>query len=131
MGDMNWRILDRASYRAKVEKILIGHENNVPTVYLDHKGIPTIGAGRTLVVQVGGKWVVSQGRSIEGVEMLEQVTGNKLTLDQHQMLQQAADNLNAKGPARRGHLAGGCHHPADEPVHLSGVAAAKHQTGPA
>lgn len=105
MGKMKWRVLKPEEYRAKVEAIIITNEDNVPSVYLDEKGIPTAGPGKALVVNVNRKWVVSQGRPVEGVEILEATTGKKITPEQRQMLQTAADNLNRYGSGQRAYEA--------------------------
>jgi GH24 family phage-related lysozyme (muramidase) len=97
MNKMKWRVLREEEYLAKVEKVITRHEGNVTSVYIDDTGIPTVGPGKALVVNVNKKWVVSQGRSVEGVETLEASIGKKLTLEQMEMLQQAADNLNQYG----------------------------------
>ncbi|MFO0500439.1 MAG: hypothetical protein ACK5YK_02005 [Pseudomonadota bacterium] len=94
---MKWRVLKEDEYRAKVEKVITRHEGNVPSVYIDNTGIPTVGPGKALVVNVNKRWVVSQGRSVEGVETLEASLGKKLTPEQMNMLQTAADNLNRYG----------------------------------
>lgn len=103
MGKMKWRILKESEYRKKVEKVVIKHEGNYPVVYLDSKGIPTTGPGKALVVngvdkKTGErKWVVAEGRAVEGVNILESTTGKPLTTVQRQSLQTAADNMNKYG----------------------------------
>jgi hypothetical protein len=46
MSKMKWRVLRESEYRAKVEKIIQKHEGDVPSVYLDKDGIPTVGIGK-------------------------------------------------------------------------------------
>lgn len=85
MGKMKWRVLKDSEYRKKIEKVVIKHEGNYPVVYLDEKGIPTTGPGKALVVhgvdkKTGErKWVVAEGRPVEGVNILEATTGKPLT----------------------------------------------------
>lgn len=105
MAKIKWRVLDKTTYRQKVEKVIVKHESDAPRVYLDPVGIPTAGPGKALVVRGRDKWVVSEGRPVEGVNMMESVRGQKLTDDQYQKLQKAADNLNKYGPGDKAYQA--------------------------
>ncbi len=106
MEKIKWRVLDEQTYRQKVENMVINHEKDAPRVYLDYTGVPTVGPGKALVVRGSGdKWVISEGRSIEGVNMLEAVRGTKLTNEQYQKLQMAADNLNKYGSGAKAYEA--------------------------
>src|SRR5262245_46960383 len=94
---IKWRRLDEKTYRRKVEEVIIRHEKDVPMVYLDPVGIPTVGPGKALVILKGSKWILAEGNEREGIDILEKTTGEKLTVEQRSKLEKAAQVLARKG----------------------------------
>lgn len=100
---MVWRRLDEKSYRKKIEEILVGHEGDVPFVYIDSEGIPTVGPGKALIVENSRRWRIDS----EAIEMLENVTGRILTKEQLEKLGKAREVLDRNGRGRFSERANG------------------------
>jgi len=81
-------------YVAARREFIKGAEGAIPNVYLDHKGIPTVGIGESLVIynKIDGEWKVEENR----LRDLADRTG--MTEDQYdsmkETLDEMADNLN-------------------------------------
>lgn len=90
---MIWRSLDTETYRNKVEAMVLGGESNVPVVYLDIYGIPTVGAGKAVIVESKGKWIIDD----KSLSILEDIRGKPLTAEQMKKIESARDTLDKYG----------------------------------
>lgn len=50
--------------------------------------------GQALVVKNNGKWVLNNTRNVEAIRLLEKTLGHRLSAEQYNMLETAANNLN-------------------------------------
>lgn len=98
MGKMVWRKLPEAEYRRKVRDAVAKEEGRTRHVYVDNRGIPTLGNGKALVVNgQGGVWKIDP----QGERALIESTHRGYSPEQRRDLQKAADNLNDAGPGQQ------------------------------
>ena len=87
-GKMDYDAFDRSLY---IE--MVGHENHIPTVYLDRKGIPTIGCGYALFDGGPGKYYLKKT-----IKQDFDVIGKAFTSKDIAYLKEICNILNKSGP---------------------------------
>lgn len=98
MGKMVWRKLPEAEYRRKVRDAVAEEEGRTRHVYVDNRGIPTLGNGKALVVKGDkGVWKIDP----KGEQALIEATHQGYSPEQRRDLQKTADNLNEVGPGNK------------------------------